>query len=360
MKKISRPLFTWMTVENTVDTEGTFTNQTRAVLVTDVDAAKELVNEIGARQWRLLESLAWHSHSDAAFGGRRLVRATIPELATLAGGSDAGWSESTISPVLKAMETQGLLIRIVGKRLGRSKGQEKTAFLLADGLFARPSTRAQESPQNTGTEEKSPQLYEPQKPSPLKTTTNEGEYDPQELRVAKTEGPHGNHGMEYSSMHSMAILSDETACATVVAARMRELGWTSDVEQAIRIHSLARLAAWIIWIENATGVRSKGAVLRHRLNEGKWPEDWQPGTIVETKNGRLHALTPQSQEATVPTMKELQTILDTLPLNQVTFIQQIAAQAVSSAGGINLEPAERSKIWRKTANELLNSKSQSA
>lgn len=354
--KFPRPLFTWITVEGTVDENGAFSGERREQLVTDIAAAADLVAAVGARQWRLLETLAWHSEPDPEHAHRRVIRATIAQIAALAGGPDSGWSESTISPVLRDMEDRGLLVRILGRRLGRQKGSAPTSFLLADGLFARPAARTQQAAaHDAGLHGTEPETYSPQNPRPVKPSPSPRDKSPQNLRPVKTGAPHGEHGMSNPFMDTMAVIADETAVATVLAARLRAMGWNTDVTRDIRKWTLPRLAAWTIFVEHAAGVRNKGALLRTRIAEGTWPDGWQQGTVIDAMNGQLRATAPTAASVpAVPTMKQLEKILDQLPEQVYTRITSMATQTVSAkiARGA-LAPEQRSSEWRSIVHDLL-------
>lgn len=262
MTPLDRPLFTWITLEHRATLDGRITVHYEPYLVLDRVAVNAFVAAVGARRWRILETLALLSEPDPDHHLRRVVKANIPDLLAICAGPDTGWSKSTMSTVIKSLEVDGYLVRVLGAKLGRGAGQDDTTWILADGLFALPhesssalTTRAS-SPakdgktQNTPTESYVSQNLDaiPQ-PGPL---TDKG------LQISDTQKPflpHEEAWMNIPSMEPMtpaAFLADDTTnevLSLAVAKSLRYHGWTTDVSSAIRQYGLLRIAAFIWYAE---------------------------------------------------------------------------------------------------------------
>lgn len=363
---LDRPLFTWITLEHRATLDGRIEVRYEPYLVLDPQAVGPFVAVVGARRWRILETLALLSEPAPEHEWRRVVKATIPELLAACSGPDTGWSESTMSSVIKSLEEDGYLVRELGPKRGRSGGQGKTTWILADGLFAMPAdsgtvvrsdtnmAAGARSPKNRDPHPQDPEIYEAQNLGPIQQPDPLVRKAPQ-ISGPQTFSPHHEYAwMNNSSMATMDVAPATLAAGTTndlltmaVTKALRDYGWTTDIAASIRRHGLLRTAAFTWYAANpAHGIKSPGAFIRTRLNDSPdaWPDTWVPGSqIAVSETGAIVVASTHSPAPPQPpeiSTSQIMEIFTSLPPAEQARLRTAAA------AHLPIDPSARPEAWR--------------
>lgn len=357
---LDRPLFTWITLEHRATLDGRITVHYEPYLVLDRIAVNAFVAVVGARKWRILETLALLSEPDPSQSHRRVVKANIPDLLAVCAGPDVGWSKSTMSSVIRSLEVDGYLVRVLGAKLGRGAGQDDTTWILADGLFALPqadtvpvTSSEIKPPQDEATKNMYTESYVTQKLDSIpqaSSLTNNG------IQISEDQNLRRHHDrtwMNSPSMETMepaAYLAEGTTneiLTLAVSRALRHHGWTTDITAAIRKHGLLRIAAFIWYAEQPSNkVKRPGGYIRMRLNEPSemWPDGWSEGSHIAVSNtGTITVHSPNhtaAMNAVHISTAQVMEIFTSLPGDEQEQLRAAASRHMPE------DPKARVEAWR--------------
>lgn len=374
-----QPLFTWV-VKTQVDNGGVFTTfEDEQGLVHWASLSALLAR--GGRRALVLLALAAHSRPDPQVPGRRVVQASLEDMAAWAGGGDNGWALTTVRPLVRQMEADGLLVRVLGRSLGRGKGTEKTTWILADGLFTNAESpdagpvgasgdRAVNDRRVIGAPDPG---YSMQNPVGVTGGVSPGQVTSQVSRALTSSGPHVDDAMSSPSLMSgprpdLAVLAPGLtvpALTAALTANLRELNWyPQSIPGAIRSHGLLRTAAWVVH-SRAVGLGGGGIREALRAAPDHWPDGWLPGTVLDVRDGLVVARADSQATGgisagvagtvsiAVPTLTALQERLDELPEPDRSEVLSLASDIARQGQ----DPGARMTAleWRSALHAALNS-----
>lgn len=373
---LERPLFRWVTMENSNGSDTTSPNTPEQYLVLDPVAVNTFIGIAGAKKWHILETLALLSKADPEYASRRTVRGSIPDILLACSGSDSGWSESTMKPTLRSLEDDGYIQSVMGRKRGRKGGQEKTTWILAESLCAPLSTPVispksaplmpitPEHTNNQSPEGQDPQIYDPPNLGVITTGLSLTNMEPQICGPQGSRLHYEEPWMRNTSMEvmdtPMAELADETTEEFLLLAVTRELrtfGWTTDVAAAIRRYGLLRIAAFVFYTSRAEHkVKNPGAFIRTRLNESDlaWPDGWIQGTrLGVSPSGSVITDLPFSAEEDLSppplSTAQIMEIFTGLTRDEQERLRR------SASGLLPQETTERAQAWRAYLADIFTS-----
>lgn len=371
-------LFTWITVEGSVDAAGGFDLAERRVLQVDVEGYLALLDAHGAKRTGALVTLAMRStrHPET---GQRVVWGSREEMGALLGGADHGWAAKAVGPLLRSLEAAGLLSYIPAVPLGRGKGSVPPAWILHDGLFSTlepvvgtpqsGSSASPVSPSPFGSGHSRPGLPGSGRPGtgPVLERPETGLGAGQKARPVRDGSSWtGQHGMnEMTSSPADAGSAGAGAGLVDLAVRGRliaglgELGWENPAATVDR-HDPALLGAWLehIAARAAAGRPLGGGFLRTQLTDPSGPippPGFVPGSqiVLDPGSGALRITAPPS----APAPRELSTAalaacFDAAGELGAVLRAQVAEHVrVSCPAGAS--PEQRSATWRAAARTVL-------
>lgn len=370
-------LFTWITVEGSVDAAGGFDLAERRVLQIDVDGYLALLDAHGAKRTGALVTLAMRSsrHPET---GQRVVWGSREEMGALLGGADHGWAAKAVGPLLRSLEAAGLLSYIPAVPLGRGKGSVPPAWILHDGLFSTldpvvgtPQPAAPQGaagPSRFGSGHSGSGLagsgHEGTVPGLEGPGTGVGAgHRPRPVRDgSRAAGQHAMNGMTSSPSHAGSPAGAELVDLAVrgrLIAGLGALGWENPAATVDR-HDPALLGAWLerIAARAAAGRPLGGGFLRTQLEDPSGPippPGFVPGSRIalDPATGEL-AITAPAAPAAVrePSTADLAACFDAAGELGAALRAEVAEQvrAVCPAGA---SPEQRSATWRAAAAEAL-------
>lgn len=332
-----RPVFAWIQVESfSLLPHNTFNQR---YLVIDPAAAQELSAELGARAWRLVETLVFASFPSSEHAGRNVFTGSIPTLLQRARGSQRqeGWGKDTMRPVINALNQQGYFEIRRGKPLGRGKGQSETNYILSDALFF--GSRMDSTSNFTSTDSS---LSEPSVDEiPIQSASKVSE----SLAPAISTFPHVDE-MDDSHKHG-----SPTDIRVAVMEILKQWRWTTDIDKVIESHGIHHIAEWIIYIQSNSQIDNPGALLRSKLSSGESaPSLNKPNQFIAVIDNTLCWIDEISiKQKTLPTVASLMQTLETLDPNEVSVIKDKANTAKL------LNPDNPALAWREIVFQELKS-----
>lgn len=330
-----RPVFAWIQIESFSLLPHNTCNQ--RYLVVDPAAAQELADELGARAWRIVETLVLASFPSSSHSGRNVFSGSIPTLLQRARGSQRheGWGKDTMRPVIKALNEKGYFEIRRGKPLGRGKGQSETDYIVSDALFF--GSRIDSTSNLTPTDTSWAEHLVDENTAPPAWKASES------LASEISALPHVD-GMNGS--HTHGSLTDIRA---TVIETLRKWRWTTDIAAVIESHGIEHIAEWIIYIQSNSQIDNPGALLRSKLSSGEpAPPHNQPNQFIAVIDNTLCWTDQMSiKQKTLPTVSSLMEALEQLPPSDVLTIKDKANTAKQ------LNPDNPALAWREIVFEEL-------
>jgi len=328
------PIFSWFTIQ----TEPSMPSE--AYLLVNPYLARPHSEALGAKRWRLLETLVFNSVQHEDFNNRFVYTGSVEALLSAACGSDTtgGWGRDAIRPLLYSLEQADYFERHRGKALGRSRGSEGSKWVLSTHLFYHTPIISMSN-------------ITPAYPADVLSSARVSSVslDSKTRGYSASLSSADHHDYEMVNHHGKSTTSDSKSLRTALIQVLERWGWTSGITQALDGVGERFVALWIVALLDNPAVQDKGALLRVKIRNGDNPPLYSDDNTVPylTDNGDIVAKTEeQIRLESVPTVKELLEYLEALPAEQSATIRA-QAQADKDADKDSPGLAWRLSVWNK-------------